>query len=113
MKKNVTTVSGMVVRNFFTFYVWADRTPTGGKSQNMGLFSHFGLGRPLAIGEILGPGRNRKKKTQSPGARGPKTEKKITTLSGMVVRNFFTFYGWADRTPRGGKSRNTGCYCPR
>ena len=26
----------------------------------------------------------------------------------MVVRNFFTLYGLPERTPRGGKSRNTG-----
>ena len=35
-KKNVTTVSGVVVRKSFGHYVLADRTPTGGKSQNMG-----------------------------------------------------------------------------
>ena len=36
----------------------------------------------------------------------PKSKKKITTLSGTVVRNFFTVL--PDWTPRGGKSRNTG-----
>ena len=67
----------------------------------------FGPGRPLAFREIPGPGRNREK-TQFPGARGPETEKKVTTLSGMVVRNFFAFYVLAHRIPRGGKLRNTG-----
>ena len=42
------------VRNFFTFYVLADRTSTGGKSQNTGFLGHFGLGRPLALREIPG-----------------------------------------------------------
>ena len=41
------------MRNFFTFYALADRTPTGEKSRNTGLLGHFGLGRPLALGEIL------------------------------------------------------------
>ena len=38
------------------FYVLrlADRTPTGGKSQNTGVLGHFGLGRPLALREIPG-----------------------------------------------------------
>ena len=39
------------VRNFFTFYVLADRM--GRKSQNTGFLCHFGLGRPLAL-EIRG-----------------------------------------------------------
>ena len=38
----------------------------------------------------------------------PKREKKGTTLSGMVVRNFLAVYVLADRTLKGGKSRNTG-----
>ena len=55
----------------------------------------------MALREIPGLGRNRK--TQFPGARGPETEKKVTTLSGMVVHKFFTFYVLPDWTPRGGK----------
>ena len=47
-------------------------------------------------------------KTQFPVARGPKIAKKNTTLSGMVVRNFCTFCVLPDRTPRGGRSQNTG-----
>ena len=38
----------------FTFYVLADRTPTGGKSQNTGVSGHFGLGRRVALREIPG-----------------------------------------------------------
>ena len=60
-KRKVTTLSGMFVRNFFTFYVLPEWTPTGGKSQNTDILGHFGLGQPLAL----------EKKT---GA-GPKTEK--------------------------------------
>ena len=55
-KKKVAKQSGMVVRNFFTLYVLADRTPRGGKSQNMGISGHFGPGRPLALREIPGAG---------------------------------------------------------
>ena len=88
----------MVVRNFFTLYVLANQTPTGGKSQNAS------LGRPLAL----------------PGA-GPKTEKCNFPVLGALlegksgrpescsleVRNFFTFYVLADRTPTGEKSRKS------
>ena len=38
-----------------------------------------------------------------PSAKGPKIErKKVTTLSGMVVRNFFTVHVLPNWTPRGG-----------
>ena len=74
MKKKVTTVTGMVVRNFCTFYVLPDWTPTSRKLQNTGILSHFGLGWPLALREILGLGRKRKK-MQFPGARGTFEEK--------------------------------------
>ena len=52
-------------------------------------------------------------KTQFPGARGPKIERKVTTLSGMVVRNFFTFCVFADWIPRGGTSQKNGFLGPR
>ena len=35
------------LRNFVTFCVLADRTPTSGKSQNTGFLGTFGLGQPL------------------------------------------------------------------
>ena len=42
------------LRNFFTVCVLADRTPGGGKSQNTVFLGPFGLGQPLALGEIPG-----------------------------------------------------------
>ena len=59
-EKKGTTLSGMAVGNFFALYVLTDRTPTGGKTRNMKILGHFGLGRQLALEEILGPGRKRK-----------------------------------------------------
>ena len=58
------------VRNFFTICVLADRTPTGGKSQNTGILGPFGLGQPLA--ERF---RAENGKMQFPGARGTFGEK--------------------------------------
>ena len=55
-EKKVTTLFGMVVRNFLTIYVLTDRTPTGRKTRNTRILGHFGLGGPLALREILGPG---------------------------------------------------------
>ena len=55
-KKQSYPLSGMVVRNFFTVYVLADRNPRGGKSRNTGILGHFGPGRPLALIEITGAG---------------------------------------------------------
>ena len=72
-----------------------------------------GNGDLLRFWKYLGPGhlqkfraRAKNRKTQFAGARGPGTEKKVTTLSGMVVRNFFTVYVLTDRTPTGGETRN-------
>ena len=106
--KKTTTLSGMVVRNFFTFYVLPDRTPRGGKSRNTGILGHFGLwhfGKSRAWAE-------NGKKCNFPALGVPKARKKVTTLSGMVVRNFFTLCVLTDRTPRGGKSQNTGLLGP-
>ena len=49
---------------------------------------------------------------QFPGARGPKTKKKNTTLFGMVRRNFFWFSVSPDRIPPGGKSQKYGDFSP-
>ena len=100
-EKNVTTLSGMVFRNFVTFYVLANRNPTGKKRRNTGGLCHFGLGQPLALGKILGPGRKR----NLPTLGVPLWEKKFTTLSRMVFHNFFTFSVLADRTPAGGNCK--------
>ena len=94
----------MVFRNFFTFYILPDRTPTGGKSQNTGVLC---LKRPLALREIPGPGR-KWKKNNFPVLGVPKRKKKVTTLSGMVVRNILTFYVLANWTPTGVKTQNMG-----
>ena len=59
-ENNATTLSGMVASNFFTFYVLADRTPTGRKTQTMAVLGHFGPGQPSALGEIPGADRERK-----------------------------------------------------
>ena len=53
-------LSGMVVRNFLTFYILPDRTPKGRKSRNTGILGHFDLGRPFALREIPGLGRKQK-----------------------------------------------------
>ena len=74
---------------FLHFYVLADRTPTGRKSQNTGFVGHLGLRRPLALGGIPDLGRKRKNtislgtswtwaengKTHFPGGRGTFQEK--------------------------------------
>ena len=72
-----------------------------------------GNGDLVGVWPVLGLGHLEKfrawaenRKTQYPGARGPEPEKKVPTLSGMVVRNFLTIYGLTDRTPTGGKSQN-------
>ena len=71
----------MVVCNFLTVYVLAHQTPTGGKSRNAGLLGPFGLGRPLALTEILG-GRQKttnslvetEKRETNPLQLGPNTQ---------------------------------------
>ena len=65
--------------------------------------ARLGLGR---LEKIRARAKNRK--THFPGATGPETVKnKIITASGMVVCNFLTVYVLTDRTPTGGKLRNT------
>ena len=57
-KKKVTTLSGMVVHNFLTSNVLADRTPTGGESRNTG------VSRPFWPRTALGTWRNSERKTE-------------------------------------------------
>ena len=73
-----------------------------------------GNGDLVGFWQNLGPGHLEKfrtwaenRKTQFPDARGPKTRKKITALSGMVVNNFLVAYLLTNWTPTGGKTRNT------
>ena len=87
----------MVVCNFLTFYVLADRNPTGGKARRTGVLGHSGLGRPLALTEILGAGQKRKKRNFPVlGALlvGKYGRPKIFSPK---VRNCFAFYVLADR----------------
>ena len=109
-KKNVTTLSGMVVRNFFTFDVLADQTPRGGKIAKYEDFRPFWP--RTAFGTCRNPGHRLKMEKGNFPAQGvPKSKKKVTTLSGMVVRKFFMLYvlpDLFDRTPMGGNSQNMG-----
>ena len=94
-------------RNFFTFYVLPDRTPTGGKSQNTGILGHLSLGRPLALTEISGLGRNQKNaiyRCYRHFLGELRTPQKLFLESAQL----FAFYVLADQTPTGGKSGNTG-----
>ena len=85
-EKNVTTLSVMVFRNFLRNNVFFGQTPAGN-------------GNLMVFWPVLGRGYLEKfrdwannRKTQFPGARGPEIEKKkVTTPSGMVVRNFLQF----------------------
>ena len=56
MEKKRATLSRMVVRSFLRVYVLTERTPTGRKTRNKRILGHFGLGQPLALGEIPCPG---------------------------------------------------------
>ena len=62
---------------------------------------------------VLGPGhreefraqaKNRKRNFQVLGVPKRKGSRQVTTLSGMVVRNFLAFYAFADRTPTDGRA---------
>ena len=68
---------------------------------------YFGLFWAAGTEENSGTGpKTEKRNFPAPGVLKSKT--KVTTLSSMVVGNLFTFYVLPDRTPRGGKLRNTG-----
>ena len=91
----------MIVRNFFTLYVSADRTLRGGKTRNMGFKATLA-----------------KDGTERNSGRGPKTEKHNLLVLGTLLGGksgrpksfspkvpiFVTFYILANRTPTGGKS---------
>ena len=78
------------------------------KGDLLGFWARFG---PRALREI--PGRVQKeKKRDFPALEVPRSKNKVTTLSRVVVRNFFTLSVLPDRTPRGGKSQNMGILGP-
>ena len=86
-KKKVTTVSGIF---FFYISCFGQPDPQGREITKYGDFRPFWP--RTAFGTYRNPERGLKtEKTQFPGARGPETEKKVTSLSGMVVHNFFMF----------------------
>ena len=106
MERKVTTLSGMVVRNFLVFYVLPDRTPRGRKLPNTGILGYFCPGRLWHLQKSRARAENGKMKF--PSARGTFGAKSGCPKSfSLKVRNFFTFYVLADRTPMGEKSRNT------
>ena len=81
-KKSVRPKSlSQKLRNFFTFCVLADQTPTGGKSQSTGFLGPFGLGQPLALIDIPGGKQNNEnnhmqteKRETNPLQLGPNTQ---------------------------------------
>ena len=122
-KKKVTTLSGMVVRNFLTVYVSTDRTPTGGKTQNTRIFGHFGLGRPLVLREIPGPGRKRKivvsraqaengKKRNFPALGVPKSKKKGYHAIWDGCPQLFGSFRFAQTDPQGREIAKYGYFRP-
>ena len=83
----------MVARNFLTFYVLAGQTPTGGKTRNTRILGHFGLGWPLALEEIPGPGRKRKKRNFT--VLGvPKQKKMLPRYPGWLSATFLHVIFW-------------------
>ena len=74
----------------------------------------YGIFRPFGPKTALGTERNPRLGPKSenrnfPVLGVPKREKQSTTLSGMVVRNCVaSSYILANRSPMGGKPRNTG-----
>ena len=107
----VTMLSGMVVRNYLTVYVLTDQTPTAGSTRNTRFWAVLAYDGRWRLEKSRARAENRK--SQFPSARGPEIEeKKVTTLSGMVVRNFCIFYVLANRTPRGGKIAKYGDFRP-
>ena len=101
-KKNVTTLSKMVFHNCLGNNFFLVGPPPVGNGDLVGFWPILGRGH---LEKFRAWAKNRK--TQFPGARGPETEQKITTPSGMVVRKFLAVYVLTDRTPTGGKTRNT------
>ena len=87
-----------------TFYILSfDR---GGKSQNTGFSGPFGLGQPLGTWRYSGP-KTAKRNFPELGALFGGKSVRPKSFS-QKVRNLFTVSVLADRTPKGGKSQNTG-----
>ena len=92
MKKKLTTISEMVVRNLLTLLKFCPTGPTGaGNRKIRGVLGHFGLGRPLAFREIPGPGRNRKN-ANSRCKGSLNGEKKLPCYPGWSFATFLHFW---------------------
>ena len=108
-KKNVTMLSRMVFRNF----LGNNFSPPSGPQ----VVTKGGL---LGFWPVLGRGHSEKfwaraknRKTQFPGARRTFEKRSVRPkIFSPKLRNFFTFCGLGDQTPRGGKSQNTGFLGP-
>ena len=104
----------MGVHIFFTHCVLADQTPQRRKTPNQTPNREIRVFQAILTRDGLWHlekswARTENRKTQFPGARGPEIEeKKVTTLSGVVVPKNFTVSVLPDRTPTGGKSQNMG-----
>ena len=89
------TVSG-------TFFFWSD-------PHRLETVIYWGFGPFWAAGTERNSGAGPKtEKRNFPVLGVPKRGKKVTTLSGMVIRNFLTVYVLADWTPRAGKHEIRG-----
>ena len=100
----------MVVCNFFTLYLLANRTPQGWEIAKYGDF------RPVwprtAFGTWRNLGRGLKiEKHNLPALEVPKS-KTGNTLSGMVVRNFFYILRFARPDPQGWEIAKYWFFCP-
>ena len=92
----LTMVFGMVVHNFFPFYLLAD--PEGREIAKYGYFSSFWP--RTAFSTWKNPGRGLKTEKRNFLALGvPKSKTKVNTLSGMVVRNFFLHFTFRPTGP--------------
>ena len=96
--------------NIFTFCVFADRTPRGGKSQNTGFLGPLGLGQPLGTWRNSWPKTGKHNFPEVGGLLGNKSAR--SKIFSPKSCNFFTFCVLADRTPTGGKSQHTGVLGP-
>ena len=96
----------MVFRNFFTSYVLPDLIPTSGKTRNMGVSGHFGLGRPLALEKSRARAEDRK--ARFPGARDPGMKKKYYHAIRDGCPHFLYSLRFARPDPHGRKPQNTG-----
>ena len=96
MKKNVTMLSGMVVRSLFTFL--ADPDPQGQEIAQYGDFRPFWP--RAAFGTYRNPGRGLKtEKRNFPALGVPKPKKKLPRYPGWLPATFLCFMFWPTGPP--------------